>query len=157
MEQKRKPTFRDLRDRHHFSISQVKGFTDLPELTIYHMLMNVPIKKEAAIRILERITAITKIAYTLENVAVALLPDDEQPTEAGKMAEERPLPTFQQVRRQHQITLHMLIEDTQLDPAEVLQVDTLGIGTEATIELLLEALSRMAGQRYTRQNVDFAT
>jgi hypothetical protein len=146
----RKPTFRDLRDRHHFSISQVKGLTDLPELVIYHMLVRVPVDKTLAARVLEQISAITKVEYTLENVFVALSQDVQSEKD---IAQESLLPTFQEVRKQHHITINMLIEDTQLPPQDVLLVDAQGIGMACTIDLLLEALSRMSERSYTRRNV----
>ncbi len=146
----KKPTMRDLRNRHHFSIPQVKGLSDLPELAIYHMLMNVPVPRDIAIRVLEQISEMTRLEYTLENVAVTLLPDDVPVEDA---LHTKWLPTFQEVRRQNQITLNMLIEDTQLPPDEVLRVDGRGIGTAEAINMLLESLSRMVGQSYTRRNV----
>jgi hypothetical protein len=59
-------------------------------------------------------------------------------------------PTFQQVRKQHEITLNMLIEDTQVDPSAVLLLDTWGIGEAGIIDTLLESLSRLSGTRYRR-------
>src|SRR5450755_4061557 len=59
-------------------------------------------------------------------------------------------PTFQQVRKQHEITLNMLIEDAQVDPSAVLLLDTWGIGEAGIIDTLLESLSRLSGTRYRR-------
>jgi hypothetical protein len=59
-------------------------------------------------------------------------------------------PTFQQVRKQHDITLNMLIEDSQIDPDAVLLIDTWGIGEAGIIDTLLEALSRLSGKVYRR-------
>ena len=59
-------------------------------------------------------------------------------------------PTFQQVRKQHDITLHMLIEDAQVDPSAVLLLDTWGIGEAGIIDTLLESLSRLSGTEYRR-------
>jgi hypothetical protein len=72
-----KPTFRDLRNRHHFSISEVKTGSELTEREIYYVLMNIPVSKALATRVLERVSQITRLPYTLENVAVLILP--EQP------------------------------------------------------------------------------
>jgi len=59
-------------------------------------------------------------------------------------------PTFQQVRKQHDITLNMLIEDAQVDPSAVLLLDTWNIGEAGIIDTLLEALSRLSGKVYRR-------
>jgi|SRR6266487_1509439 len=59
-------------------------------------------------------------------------------------------PTFQQVRKQHNITLNMLIEDAHIDPDAVLLLDTWGIGEASIIDTLLESLSRLAGTVYRR-------
>jgi hypothetical protein len=59
-------------------------------------------------------------------------------------------PTFQQVRKQHQITLNMLIEDAQIDPSAVLLLDTWSIGEAGIIDTLLESLSRLSGMLYHR-------
>jgi hypothetical protein len=59
-------------------------------------------------------------------------------------------PTFQQVRKQHDITLNMLIEDSQIDPDAVLLIDTWGIGEAGIIDTLLESLSRLSGTPYRR-------
>jgi len=59
-------------------------------------------------------------------------------------------PTFQQVRKQHGITLNMLIEDAQVDPSAVLLLDTWNIGEAGIIDTLLEALSRLSGKVYRR-------
>lgn len=59
-------------------------------------------------------------------------------------------PTFQQVRKQHEITLNMLIEDAQVDPDAVLLLDTWGIGEAGIIDTLLESLSRLSGTLYRR-------
>jgi hypothetical protein len=59
-------------------------------------------------------------------------------------------PTFQQVRKQHDITLNMLIEDSQIDPDAILLVDTWGIGEAGIIDTLLESLSRLSGTPYRR-------
>jgi hypothetical protein len=59
-------------------------------------------------------------------------------------------PTFQEVRKQHNITLNMLIEDTQIDPSAVLLLDTWSIGEAGIIDTLLESLSRLSGSEYRR-------
>jgi hypothetical protein len=59
-------------------------------------------------------------------------------------------PTFQEVRKRHHITLNMLIEDAQVDPAAVLLLDTWSIGEASTIDTLLESLSRLTGTEYRR-------
>ena len=59
-------------------------------------------------------------------------------------------PTFQQMRKQHEITLNMLIEDAQVDPSAVLLLDTWGIGEAGIIDTLLESLSRLSGTEYRR-------
>lgn len=59
-------------------------------------------------------------------------------------------PTFQQVRKQHDITLNMLIEDTQVDPSAVLLLDTWNIGEASIIDMLLESLSLLSGTEYRR-------
>jgi hypothetical protein len=59
-------------------------------------------------------------------------------------------PTFQQVRKQHEITLNMLIEDAQVDPSAVLLLDTWNIGEAGVIDTLLESLSRLSGTQYRR-------
>jgi hypothetical protein len=59
-------------------------------------------------------------------------------------------PTFQQVRKQHDITLNMLIEDAQVDPSAVLLLETWNIGEAGIIDTLLEALSRLSGRAYRR-------
>jgi hypothetical protein len=59
-------------------------------------------------------------------------------------------PTFQQVRKQHDITLNMLIEDAQVDPSAVLLLDTWNIGEAGIIDTLLESLSRLSGRVYRR-------
>jgi len=60
-------------------------------------------------------------------------------------------PTFQQVRKRHNITLNMLIEGTQIDPSAVLLLDTWSIGEAGIIDTLLESLSRLSGTRYRRE------
>ncbi len=59
-------------------------------------------------------------------------------------------PTFQQIRKQHDLTLNMLIEDAQVDPDAVLLIDTWGIGEASIIDTLLESLSRLSGTLYRR-------
>lgn len=59
-------------------------------------------------------------------------------------------PTFQEVRKRHGITLNMLIEDAQVDPAAVLLLDTWSIGEAGIIDTLLESLSRLSGSEYRR-------
>src|SRR6266487_4559997 len=59
-------------------------------------------------------------------------------------------PTFQQVRKQQNITLNMLIEDAQVDPSAVLLLDAWGIGEAGAIDTLLESLSRLSGTEYRR-------
>jgi hypothetical protein len=59
-------------------------------------------------------------------------------------------PTFQEVRKQHHITLNMLIEDTQIDPSAVLLLDTWSIGEAGIIDTLLASLSRLSGKAYRR-------
>lgn len=59
-------------------------------------------------------------------------------------------PTFQQVRKQHDLTLNMLIEDAQVDPSAVLLLDTWGIGEAGIIDTVLESLSRLSGTEYRR-------
>jgi|SRR5450755_1449350 len=54
------------------------------------------------------------------------------------------------VRKQHDITLNMLIEDAQVDPSAVLLIDTWGIGEAGIIDTLLESLSRLSGTLYRR-------
>jgi len=63
------------------------------------------------------------------------------------MSDNRPI--FQAVRKRHDITLNMLIEDTQLDPEAVRIVDTMGVGTPQVIDKMLESLSRLSGHTYT--------
>ena len=58
--------------------------------------------------------------------------------------------TFQEIRKRHGITLNMLIEDTQVDPAAVLLLDTWSIGEAGIIDTLLESLSRLCGTEYRR-------
>jgi hypothetical protein len=60
-------------------------------------------------------------------------------------------PTFQEVRKQHGITLNMLIEDTQIDPSAVLLLDTWSIGEAGIIDSLLASLSRLSGKTYRRE------
>jgi hypothetical protein len=60
------------------------------------------------------------------------------------------MPTFQQVRKQHDITLNMFIEDAQVDPSAVLLLDTWNIGEAGIIDTLLESLSRLSGKIYRR-------
>src|SRR5450755_1531862 len=54
------------------------------------------------------------------------------------------------VRKQHEITLNMLIEDAQIDPSAVLLLDTWGIGEAGIIDTLLESFSRLSGTLYRR-------
>jgi hypothetical protein len=63
-------------------------------------------------------------------------------------------PTFQQVRKQHEITLNMLIEDAQIDPSAVLLLDTWNIGEAGIIDTLLESLSRLSGTPYRRDRLN---
>jgi hypothetical protein len=60
------------------------------------------------------------------------------------------LPTFQEVRKRHDLTLNMLIEDSQVDPRAVLLLDTWGLGEACTIDTLLASLSRLSGTLYRR-------
>ncbi|GCF11024.1 hypothetical protein [Dictyobacter arantiisoli] len=62
-----------------------------------------------------------------------------------------PRQTFKDVRRQHRITLSMLIEDTQLEPQIVLLMDTQSIGTPIHIDQLLASLTRLSGTEYSRR------
>ncbi len=62
-------------------------------------------------------------------------------------------PTFKQLRQLYGITVEQLIEETHLDSTEVLLVDASGIGKSAVIDALLQALSRLSGETYTRLNV----
>ncbi len=60
------------------------------------------------------------------------------------------LPTFQEVRKRHGITLNMLIEDAQMYPSAVLLLDTWNIGEAGMIDALLASLSRLSGITYRR-------
>lgn len=60
-------------------------------------------------------------------------------------------PTFRYARLQHQISLHMLIEDTQLDPRAVLLMDKQNLGTPENIDRLLLSLTRLSGKEYSRR------
>ena len=62
----------------------------------------------------------------------------------------QPKPTFREVRKQHHISLDMLIEDTQIDPSAVLLLDTWSIGEAGIIDTLLASLSRLSGSTYRR-------
>jgi hypothetical protein len=58
------------------------------------------------------------------------------------------------VRKQHEITLNMLIEDAQVDPSAVLLIDTWGIGEAGIIDTLLESLSRLSDTEYRRDRLN---
>jgi hypothetical protein len=59
-------------------------------------------------------------------------------------------PTFREVRKRHNLTLNMLIEDAQVDPSAVLLLDTWNIGEASVIDTLLASLSRLSGTQYRR-------
>jgi hypothetical protein len=59
-------------------------------------------------------------------------------------------PTFQEVRKRHNLTLNMLIEDAQVDPSAVLLVDTWSLGEVSVIDTLRASLSRLSGTQYRR-------
>jgi hypothetical protein len=59
--------------------------------------------------------------------------------------------TFKEARLQHHITLHQLIEDTQIDTRAVLLMDTYNLGTPEHIDQLLASLTRLSGTEYSRR------
>ena len=59
--------------------------------------------------------------------------------------------TFKEARLQHHITLHRLVEDTQLDPRAVLLMDKDNLGTPEHIDQLLASLTRLSGTEYSRR------
>jgi hypothetical protein len=59
--------------------------------------------------------------------------------------------TFKEARLQHHITLHRLIEDTQIDSRAVLLMDLHNLGTPEHIDQLLASLTRLSGTEYSRR------
>lgn len=59
--------------------------------------------------------------------------------------------TFKEARLQHHITLHRLVEDTQIDPRAVLLMDIHNLGTPEHIDQLLASLTRLSGTEYSRR------
>ncbi|GCE22731.1 hypothetical protein [Dictyobacter kobayashii] len=59
--------------------------------------------------------------------------------------------TFREARLRHNITLHMLMEDTNIDLRAVILMDQYNQGTPAHVDQLLASLSRLSGTEYSRR------
>ena len=59
--------------------------------------------------------------------------------------------TFREARLRHNITLHLLIKDTNIDPRAIILLDQQNQGTPEHIDRLLASLSRLSGTEYSRR------
>jgi hypothetical protein len=75
------------------------------------------------------------------------------------MSKGDPRPFFLKVRRQHGISLEMLMADVEgvLSSEEVAYFDQTGRGRPRVVDGCLDALSRLTGGQYTRENVGSIT
>jgi hypothetical protein len=67
-----KPTFIQLRERHHFDPPSLADWADVDSKTVYNMLMRVPVQRLLAEKVLTTLSKITGNNYTLDNVDVVL-------------------------------------------------------------------------------------
>ncbi|WP_338248987.1 hypothetical protein [Dictyobacter halimunensis] len=59
--------------------------------------------------------------------------------------------TFREARLRHNITLNLLIKDTNIDPRAVILLDQQNQGTPEHVDRLLASLSRLSGIEYSRR------
>jgi hypothetical protein len=75
------------------------------------------------------------------------------------MSKPDPRPTFLQIRRQHGISLEVLMVDIEgiLPKEEIDYFDQTGRGRPCVVDAYLNALSCLTGQQYTREDVGYIT
>ena len=86
-------------------------------------------------------------------------PDGRHLQQGGEIVSEpAPQLSFQEARRKHNITLYMLAEEVtgagvpiSVDAAQLL--DIVAVGRIEIVEVMLAALSRLAGVEYSHENV----
>ena len=66
-----------LREQYHLNIAHLAHQAKVGPSTVYYMMVGSPISRQQAEQILATISAFVEQRYTLENVQVALLPEDE--------------------------------------------------------------------------------
>lgn len=69
-----RPFFRQLRDRHHFNVAELARKAQTHEIVIVTMLRGNPVYRTQAEKVLQALSKMTKLQYTLETVRVPLIP-----------------------------------------------------------------------------------
>ncbi len=75
----RKLTPLRIREQYHLNIANLAHQAGVGPSTVYFMMMGYPIARELAEQILATMSRLAGQRYTLENVQVALLPEEEGP------------------------------------------------------------------------------
>lgn len=73
-----------VRERYHLNIANLAYKAQVGPGTVYFMLLGYPIRRQDAELILATISDLSGESYTLENVAVALVPAHEEQAEPGE-------------------------------------------------------------------------
>src|SRR5579885_3015312 len=66
-----------LREQYHLNIADLAHKAKVGPITVYFLVMGRPITRQHAEQILDTISTLVGQRYTLENVQVALLPEEE--------------------------------------------------------------------------------
>ncbi|HZO72735.1 MAG TPA: hypothetical protein VFB60_11075 [Ktedonobacteraceae bacterium] len=72
-----------LREQYHLNIAHLAQQTKVEPDTVYFLMVGSPIGRQQAEQILATISTIAGQPYTLENVQVALLPEEPGPADGG--------------------------------------------------------------------------
>ena len=88
--QNRKLTPLQLRERYHLNIADLAWRAKVGPGTVYFMLLGQAIQRQDAEQILATISTLSGQSYTLENVEVVLLPEQErQVDQTGSTTNEK--------------------------------------------------------------------
>ena len=68
-----RPFFRQLRDRHHFNVAELAHRAGTHEIVVISMLRNKPVYRAQAEKVLNALSKMTKLEYSLKNVHVPLI------------------------------------------------------------------------------------
>lgn len=82
MAEERKVTPLHLRERYGLNIAKLALQAKISPSTVYFMMVGCPIARQHAEHILATISAEIGQSYTLDNVAVALVPEEQEQTES---------------------------------------------------------------------------
>jgi hypothetical protein len=65
-----KQKFIIIRQKHHFNILELAEQAQVAPDIVYHMLLEDPVPRDSAIRVLDRLSEQTGVRYTIDNVYV---------------------------------------------------------------------------------------